>query len=205
MFSLPCGEPSAEPRSSPANQSPAARFDLARSSGATGLDLDEQNAAYVALPRLSTVGDPMPRGFQLAGSGVGRLPGRPGRDNRPRGRGSWPPRIRPAGPRSGSSSTWPRSGGCRSRSRWRVLRRLRGAHQRDQAGARLGRVRRRRGARRQPPSVDPRRRRGGADPARGSGLIGLRDRAEARGGSLEVSSPPGEGTLILVLLPLRLH
>ena len=46
---------------------------------------------------------------------------------------------------------------------------------------------------------------GGADPARGSGLISLRDRAEARGGSLEVSSPPGEGTLILVLLPLRLH
>jgi signal transduction histidine kinase len=45
---------------------------------------------------------------------------------------------------------------------------------------------------------------GGADPARGSGLIGLRDRAEALGGSLEVSSPPGEGTLILVQLPLRL-
>ena len=46
---------------------------------------------------------------------------------------------------------------------------------------------------------------GGADPARGSGLIGLRDRAEALGGSLEVSSPSGEGTLILVQLPLRLH
>src|SRR5690348_11746114 len=46
---------------------------------------------------------------------------------------------------------------------------------------------------------------GDADPARGSGLIGLRDRAEALGGSLEVSSPPGEGTLILALLPLRLH
>jgi signal transduction histidine kinase len=46
---------------------------------------------------------------------------------------------------------------------------------------------------------------GGADPARGSGLIGLRDRAEALGGSLEVSSPPGEGTLILVQLPLRLQ
>jgi signal transduction histidine kinase len=46
---------------------------------------------------------------------------------------------------------------------------------------------------------------GGADPAGGSGLIGLRDRAEALGGSLEVSSPPGEGTLILVQLPLRLH
>jgi len=46
---------------------------------------------------------------------------------------------------------------------------------------------------------------GGADPARGSGMIGLRDRAEALGGSIEVSSPPGEGTLILVQLPLRLH
>ena len=46
---------------------------------------------------------------------------------------------------------------------------------------------------------------GGADPARGSGLIGLRDRAEALSGSIEVSSPPGEGTLILVQLPLRLR
>jgi signal transduction histidine kinase len=46
---------------------------------------------------------------------------------------------------------------------------------------------------------------GGADPARGSGLIGLRDRAEALGGSLEVSSPRGHGTLIRVRLPLRLH
>src|SRR6266487_989628 len=45
---------------------------------------------------------------------------------------------------------------------------------------------------------------GGADPARGSGLIGLRDRAEALGGSIKVSSPAGEGTLILVELPLRL-
>jgi signal transduction histidine kinase len=45
---------------------------------------------------------------------------------------------------------------------------------------------------------------GGADPARGSGLIGLRDRAEALGGSIQVSSPPGQGTLILVQLPLRL-
>lgn len=46
---------------------------------------------------------------------------------------------------------------------------------------------------------------GGADPARGSGLIGLRDRVEALGGSIEVSSPRGDGTLILVQLPLRLH
>ena len=46
---------------------------------------------------------------------------------------------------------------------------------------------------------------GGADPTRGSGLIGLRDRAEALGGSIEVSSPPGQGTQLLVQLPLRLH
>jgi signal transduction histidine kinase len=46
---------------------------------------------------------------------------------------------------------------------------------------------------------------GGADPARGSGLTGLRDRAEALGGSLEVSSPPGAGTLIVARLPLRLR
>jgi signal transduction histidine kinase len=46
---------------------------------------------------------------------------------------------------------------------------------------------------------------GGVDSARGSGLIGLRDRAEALGGSIEVDSPPGEGTLIRVQLPLRLH
>jgi signal transduction histidine kinase len=43
---------------------------------------------------------------------------------------------------------------------------------------------------------------GGADPARGSGLIGVRDRAEALGGSLEVSSPPGQGTQIVLRLPL---
>jgi signal transduction histidine kinase len=46
---------------------------------------------------------------------------------------------------------------------------------------------------------------GGADPARGSGLIGLRDRAEALGGSLEVNSPRGAGTVVVVELPLRLR
>ncbi|MGW6196897.1 sensor histidine kinase [Kribbella sp. NPDC055110] len=46
---------------------------------------------------------------------------------------------------------------------------------------------------------------GGADPARGSGLIGLRDRAEALGGSIEVSSPAGHGTQLVVQLPLQLH
>ena len=44
---------------------------------------------------------------------------------------------------------------------------------------------------------------GGADPARGSGLVGLRDRVEATGGTFRVISPRGEGTHLLVELPLR--
>ncbi|MDT7701950.1 MAG: hypothetical protein QOJ30_4275, partial [Pseudonocardiales bacterium] len=44
---------------------------------------------------------------------------------------------------------------------------------------------------------------GGADPAGGSGLIGLRDRVQALGGSIEVTSRPGDGTAILVELPLQ--
>ena len=43
---------------------------------------------------------------------------------------------------------------------------------------------------------------GGADPAGGSGLVGVRDRVESLGGTLEVTSPPGEGTLLQVALPL---
>jgi signal transduction histidine kinase len=43
---------------------------------------------------------------------------------------------------------------------------------------------------------------GGADPARGSGLVGLRDRIEALGGTLEVTSPPGHGTTVLIELPV---
>lgn len=72
----------------------------------------------------------------------------------------------------------PRPGGCRSRPRWRDDC-LHLSIRDDSAG--------------------------GTDPARGSGLTGLRDRAEALGGSLKVSSPPGHGTLILLQLPLRLH
>jgi signal transduction histidine kinase len=44
---------------------------------------------------------------------------------------------------------------------------------------------------------------GGADPARGSGLVGLKDRAEALGGTLSVRSRPGEGTTLLAELPVR--
>jgi signal transduction histidine kinase len=42
---------------------------------------------------------------------------------------------------------------------------------------------------------------GGADPSRGSGIIGLRDRVEALGGTLLVLSPPGQGTTLHVQLP----
>jgi signal transduction histidine kinase len=43
---------------------------------------------------------------------------------------------------------------------------------------------------------------GGADPARGSGLIGLRDRIETLGGAFSVRSPRGQGTTVEVALPL---
>jgi signal transduction histidine kinase len=43
---------------------------------------------------------------------------------------------------------------------------------------------------------------GGADPARGSGLIGLRDRVEALGGHLTIDSYPSHGTRLLAELPL---
>lgn len=43
---------------------------------------------------------------------------------------------------------------------------------------------------------------GGADAARGSGLIALRDRVEAADGQIEIASPPGEGTSLLVTIPL---
>lgn len=43
---------------------------------------------------------------------------------------------------------------------------------------------------------------GGADPDRGSGLIGLRDRIEALGGKMAVTSPEGKGTTLLVEMPL---
>lgn len=43
--------------------------------------------------------------------------------------------------------------------------------------------------------------RGGADPARGSGLEGLAHRAEANGGQLHLHSHPGHGTVLRVMLP----
>jgi signal transduction histidine kinase len=43
---------------------------------------------------------------------------------------------------------------------------------------------------------------GGADPSRGSGLVGLQDRVEALGGAISVRSPLGAGTSVHVELPL---
>jgi signal transduction histidine kinase len=43
---------------------------------------------------------------------------------------------------------------------------------------------------------------GGADPERGSGLLGLKDRAEAIGGTIFLDSPDGAGTALHVELPL---
>jgi signal transduction histidine kinase len=43
---------------------------------------------------------------------------------------------------------------------------------------------------------------GGADPAGGSGLVGLRDRVEALGGALVVRSRRGDGTALEIELPL---
>ncbi|MFL5962664.1 MAG: GAF domain-containing sensor histidine kinase [Gaiellaceae bacterium] len=44
---------------------------------------------------------------------------------------------------------------------------------------------------------------GGADPARGSGLLGLKDRVEAIGGTISIDSPHGAGTSLRVELPLE--
>jgi signal transduction histidine kinase len=44
--------------------------------------------------------------------------------------------------------------------------------------------------------------RGGADASSGTGILGLRDRAEAAGGTLSVVSPPGRGTVVTAALPV---
>jgi signal transduction histidine kinase len=43
---------------------------------------------------------------------------------------------------------------------------------------------------------------GGADIAKGSGLIGLKDRAEALGGRMRIESPAGHGTSLHIRIPL---
>jgi len=43
---------------------------------------------------------------------------------------------------------------------------------------------------------------GGANTGRGSGILGLTDRAEALGGTISITSPPGAGTTLSVRLPI---
>ena len=43
---------------------------------------------------------------------------------------------------------------------------------------------------------------GGADPSKGSGLIGLQDRIEALGGTVEITSRRGAGTALQIEIPL---
>jgi signal transduction histidine kinase len=44
---------------------------------------------------------------------------------------------------------------------------------------------------------------GGGDPDRGSGLVGLTDRVEALGGTVEIAPAPGGGTAVHVTLPVE--
>jgi signal transduction histidine kinase len=46
---------------------------------------------------------------------------------------------------------------------------------------------------------------GGAHFGQGSGLVGLRDRVDALGGTIRIESPPGAGTLLVVALPLEVE
>ncbi|HEY6574371.1 MAG TPA: histidine kinase, partial [Mycobacterium sp.] len=45
---------------------------------------------------------------------------------------------------------------------------------------------------------------GGADAAKGSGLIGLTDRVEALGGKMTIQSPARRGTALLVTIPIAI-
>ncbi|WP_433724438.1 DUF4118 domain-containing protein [Nocardia sp. CA-129566] len=45
--------------------------------------------------------------------------------------------------------------------------------------------------------------RGGADPTKGSGLVGLIDRVEALGGNMRIVSPPAAGTRLHIAIPAR--
>jgi signal transduction histidine kinase/CHASE3 domain sensor protein len=44
---------------------------------------------------------------------------------------------------------------------------------------------------------------GGADPCLGSGLIGLKDRVEALGGRIQITSPAGVGTTLAARIPMK--
>ena len=111
-------------------------------------------------------------------------------------------RARGAASPSRWTSTRARRAAARARRGDGVLHRLRGPHQRRQArsghAAQVS-VRRDGGVLRCEVADDGR---GGADTASGTGILGLRDRAEAAGGTLSLVSPPGRGTVVVAVLPL---
>ena len=74
--------------------------------------------------------------------------------------------------------------------------------QRGQARARIGRARRTRHAGTVVRLAIPDDGIGGADPAGGSGLTGLCDRIEALSGTLDLNSPFGHGTALLIEIPV---
>jgi signal transduction histidine kinase len=43
---------------------------------------------------------------------------------------------------------------------------------------------------------------GGVDAGRGSGILGLKDRVDALGGTMSIASPPRGGTTLTVRLPI---
>ena len=90
----------------------------------------------------------------------------------------------------------------RARGGRRLLRRVRGAHERGEARRGLARGDPPRGAAGRRVALGEDDGTGGADPGRGTGLLGIRDRVEALGGSFQVSSSPKTGTLVQVAFPL---
>jgi signal transduction histidine kinase len=46
---------------------------------------------------------------------------------------------------------------------------------------------------------------GGADPRKGSGLIGLKDRVEVLGGDMHIASFAGSGTSLRITIPVKGH
>ncbi len=46
--------------------------------------------------------------------------------------------------------------------------------------------------------------RGGAEPANGTGLAGIRARVEGADGTLLIDSPPGGPTTLVAVIPMRL-
>jgi signal transduction histidine kinase len=46
---------------------------------------------------------------------------------------------------------------------------------------------------------------GGANSGKGSGLVGLKDRVEALGGRMQITSQPGNGTSLSATIPLEIE